>query len=224
MGTLFVLIGGLIGAGSSYQKSFAACWIVLVNFAFSLYISIFLAPLAVPLMEVVPGLETGYKNAVTIGIIFIVFYYLLQFITSQIIPNPEKGISLPPAAQIGSAAAGFLSGIIIAGILLYCFMQTPFVSGFSQRKELRATARNTLMGVVHTLNIFSFQSLTPEAKKDLQSIRLIPKKKTVPPAKAGQKNQSRPAENKPAEESVKKDSAAVPGNQPEKPAENRKTD
>ena len=211
MGTIFVLIGGLIGAGSSFQKTFASSWIVMVNFAFALYVSVFLTPLAVPLMEVVPGLETGYKNAVTIGVIFIVFYYLLQFITSQIIPNPEKSIILPPAAKICSAAAGFLSGIIIAGILLYCFMQTPFVNGFSQRKEMRATARHTLMGVVHTLNIFSFQSLTPEAKKDLQSIRLLPKKKTVPPAKAGQheknaqKDRSNPAENKPANGSAKKD-------------------
>ena len=56
MGTIFVLIGGLIGAGSSFQKSFASCWILLVNFAFALYVSIFLTPLAVPLMEVVPGL------------------------------------------------------------------------------------------------------------------------------------------------------------------------
>lgn len=217
MGTIFVLIGGLIGAGSSFQKSFASCWILLVNFAFALYVSIFLTPLAVPLMEVVPGLETGYKNAITIGVVFIVFYYLLQFITSQIIPNPEKGIILPPAAKICSAAAGFLSGLIIAGIMLFCFMQTPFVNGLSQKKELRATARHTLMGVVHTLNILSFQSLTPEAEKDLQSIRLLPKKKTVPPAKAGQqeknaqKDQSNQAENKPGNGSAKKD---MPGGNP----------
>jgi len=119
---------------------------------------------------------------------------------------------------------------MIAGFLIYCFMQTPFFSGFPQRKELRTTARNTMMGVVHTLNIFSFQSLNQEAKKDLQSIQLIPKKKTASPAKAGEqgkedrKNQSRPAENKPAERSVKKDSAASFDKPPEKPAENKKTE
>ncbi len=229
MGTLLVLIGGLIGAGSGFKKSFAASWIFLINLSFSLYISIFLAPLVVSLLEI-PGLEAGYKNAIAVGGIFIIVQIILQKISEQIIPNPENDCHLPPIARLFSIAAGFLSGLLIAGILLYFFTQTPFVSGFPQRKELRATARHTMMGVVHTLNLFSFQSLTQEAKKDLQSIRLIPKKKTVPPAKAGeqgkddQKNPSSPAENKPAEDSVKKDSAASSAKPPEKPAENKKTD
>ena len=108
-------------------------------------------------------------------------------------------------------------------------MQTPFVSGLSQKKELRATARNTLMGVVHTLNGFSFQSLSPEAEQDLQKIRLIPKKKTASSRETGEKDdddpqeRSKTAENKPADGSVKKDSAASSDNQPAKRAENKKT-
>ena len=245
MGTLLVLIGGLIGAGSSFKKTFTSSWISLINLSFSVYISIFLAPLAVSLLEI-PGLGAGYKNAIAIGGIFLVVNFLLQRITEQIIPNPEINFNLPSAAKFCSIVAGFFSGLIIAGILLYCFMQTPFVSGLSQKKELRATARNTLMGVVHTLNGFSFQSLSPEAEKELQSIRLIPKKKTAAPANAGQQGkeeqkaqpnanagqqgkadqnaQSKPEANEPAEGSVKKDSAASPAKTQEKPAENKKTD
>ena len=204
MGTLFILIGGLIGAGSGFKKTFISCWIFLINLSFSIYVSIFLAPLAVPLLDI-PGLDAGYKNAIAISGIFIITNIILQKIAEQIIPNPENDFNLPAVAKVFSVATGFLSGILIVGILLYCFMQTPFVRGLSQRKELRATARNTMMGVVHTLNVFSFQSLSPEAEKDLQSIRLIPKKKTALPAKAGRKNQAQPKADKPTEESVKKE-------------------
>lgn len=230
MGTLLVLFGGLIGAGSGSKKSFVFCWILLVNFSFSVYISVFLAPLAVTLLEI-PGLTDGYKNVIAVAGIFFVVYFILKIITEQIIPNPDINFNLPPVAKIFSIAASFLSGLIIVGILLYCFMQTPFVSGLSQKKELRAAARNTMMGVVYTLNAFSFQSLSPEAEKELQAIRLIPTKKNAPPAEAGeqgrkeQKNhQSIPAENNPADGSVKKDSAASSDHQPERTAENKKTD
>ena len=208
MGTLLVLIGGLIGAGSGLKKSFVSCWILLINFSFSIYISVFLAPLAVTMLEI-PGLTAGYKNAIAVAGIFFIVNFILQKITEQIIPNPEINFNLPPFAKIFSLAAGFLAGLIIAGILLYCFMQTPFVSGLSQKKELRATARNTLMGVVYTLNGFSFQSLSPEAEKELQAIRLIPKKKTASSGAAGEQDeddpqeQAKPAENNPADGSVK---------------------
>ena len=215
MGTLLILIGGLIGAGSGFKKRFTTSWIFLINLSFALYCSIFLAPVMVSLLEI-PGLAAGYKNIIAVGSIFIVADLILQRITDQIIHNAEIDYNLPPAAKFFSIAAGFLSGAIIVGILLYCFVQIPFVSGFPQKKEMRSAARHTLLGVVYTLNAFSFQSLSPEAKKDLQSIRLIPKKKTAPPAEAGEqdkgerKDQSKPAENDSADNSGKKDSAKTP--------------
>ena len=227
MGFLLVLIGGLIGAGIGLKKSFVSCWILLINFSFSVYISVFLAPLAVTLLEI-PGLAAGYKNAIAVAGIFFIVIFILQKITEQIIPNPDINFNLPPFAKIFSIVAGFLSGLMIAGILLYCFMQTPFVSGLSQKKELRATGRNIIMGVVHTLNVFSFQSLSPEAEKELQTIRLIPKKKTASSGETGEQDendpqeQSKPAEKNPADGSVKKDSAASSDNQQEKPAEKKK--
>ncbi|MBR4666330.1 MAG: hypothetical protein IKO93_20860 [Lentisphaeria bacterium] len=246
------MIGGLIGVGSGLKKSFVASWISMVNLSFSIYISVFLAPLAVSLLDI-PGLAAGYKNAIAIAGIFFIINFILPKITEQIIPNPDINFNLPSVSRFLSIFTCFLSGFMIAGILLYCFMQTPFVSGLPQKKELRATARNTLMGVVHTLNIFSFQSLSPEAEKELQAIRLIPKKKTTSSGGSeeqdedDQKNQPKPAENKsadgsvkkdsadnqpgkegqkaetkPAKKSKKKDSAASSGSQQEKPAENKK--
>ena len=210
MGTLLVLIGGLIGAGTGFKKSFVGAWISMINLSFSLYISVFLAPLAVTLLEI-PGLAAGYKNAIAVVGIFFIVNFILQKITEQIIPNPDINFNLPYIAKFLSIFTCFLSGLMIAGILLYCFMQTPFVSGLSQKKELRASARNTLMGVVHTLNSFTFQSLSPEAEKELQTIRLIPKKKTGSSAESDEQDeedQPKPAENNPANVSEKKDSAA----------------
>ncbi len=228
MGTILILIGGLIGAGSGFKKSFTTSWIFLINLSFALYISIFLAPFAVSLLDI-PGLDIGYKNAIAIGGIFIVTNLILKQITDQIIHNAETDYNLPSISRILGIGAGFLSGIMITGILLYCFMQTPFVSGFSQKKELRSVARSTLMGVVYTLNAFSFQSLTEDAKKDLQSIRLIPKKITAPPSEVGeqgkeeQKDQTKPAENNPADNSRKKDSSEHSPT-PDKPDRNKNTD
>lgn len=219
MGILLILIGGLIGAGSGFKKRFTTSWIFLINLSFALYFSIFLAPFMVSLLEI-PGLVAGYKNIIAVGSIFIVADLILQRITDQIIHNAEIDYNLPPAAKFFSIAAGFLSGAIIVGILLYCFVQIPFVKGFPQKKQMRAAACNTMMGVVHTLNAFSFQSLSPEAEKDLQTIRLIPEKETAPPAEAGEqgkeerKDQSKPVVNDPADNSGKKDSAQTP----EKPA------
>ena len=222
MGTILILIGGLIGAGSGFKKSFTTSWIFLINLSFALYCSIFLAPFMVTLLEI-PGLAAGYKNIIAVGSIFIVADLILQNITDQIIRNAETDYNLPPAAKFFSIAAGFLSGAIIVGILVYCFVQIPLFSGFSQRKEMRAASRHTLMGVVYTLNAFSFQSLTEDAKKDLQSIRLIPKKKTAPSAEAAeqgkeeQKDQSKPAENNHADNSGKKDSSELSAKTPDKP-------
>ena len=179
MGILFVLIGCLIGAGSAFKTGFMASWIFLINLIFSLYISIFLAPLVVPVLDI-PGLESGYKISLAVGGIFIIINILLKKITEQIIPNPENDYNLPSISRLFSTCAGFLSGIIIVGILLFCFVQTPLASGLSQKKELRSAARGILLGVVHTVNAFSFQSLSPEAVKEMQTIHLLPKKKAHP--------------------------------------------
>lgn len=222
MGTILLIAGGLVGAGSAFKKSFTSCWMFLINFACALYISIFVAPLTVPLLEI-PGLTEGYKNAIAIGCIFLVADLILRKITEQIIPNPEKESNLPKFVRIFSIAAGFLSGIMVVGILLYCFMQTPFVDNFSQKKELRSTARNTLMGVVHVVNGFSFQSLSPEAENDLRMIHLLPKKKKPAPANADQQKNDQ-SKSEPAGENVKKDSAEASAKTAGKPDGIKKAD
>ena len=225
MGTLLVLIGGLIGASTVYKKSFMANWIFLINLAFSIYTSVFLAPLVVPLLDI-PGLDSGYKNAIAIGGVFMVVDFILKKITEQIIPNPENDFNLPAISRLFSVGAGLLSGIMIVGILLFCFMQTPFVNGLSQKKELRSTARNTLMGVVYTVNAFSFQSLSPEAVKELQSIRLIPRKKdpsaSEDQAKTEASQDQTDPKDKPADENAKKDSSEAPAKAVDKPEETKK--
>ena len=228
MGYIIIIVCGLIGAGSALKKKFLTCWIFLINVCFSLYLAIFLAPVLAPLLEI-PGLDDGYKSAIAVGGIFLLVNYILKIIAGQIISNPENDFKLPPISQLFSIAAGFLSGCMIVGLLLYCFIQTPVVNGFSQKKELRSAARKTLMGVVHTVNAFSFQSLTPEAETEMQSIRLLPKKKVPPPAKANQqkpedpKNQNDP-KNKPGDENVKKDSSKAPAKAADKPEETKKAE
>ena len=130
MGTILILIGGLIGAGSAFKKTFTTSWIFLINLSFALYCSIFLAPFMVSLLDF-PWLAAGYKNIIAVGSIFIVTDLILQNITSQIIHNTETDYNLPPVAKFFSIASGFLSGAIIVGILVYCFVHQGKAFGTS---------------------------------------------------------------------------------------------
>ena len=77
MGTIFIIACGLIGAFSAGKQSFFKCWVFLINFCFSLYSAFFLAPLAVPLLEI-PGLTPGIKNLLSVGVICIVVFLILR--------------------------------------------------------------------------------------------------------------------------------------------------
>lgn len=176
MGYLIILISGLIGAGSVLKKKFLPCWIFLINVCFSLYIGIFLAPLLIPLLEI-PGLDEGYKSAIAVGGAFLILDIILQKIAEQIFPNSDVELPLPSFTLVFTLLSGFFSGILISAIVIYLFMQTPLAGVISTANNFRAASAKTLMAMVHTMNVFSWQTLSAEGEKDLRKLRLLPKLK-----------------------------------------------
>lgn len=173
MESILFLIGGLIGAGNAFKKNFISCWIFLVNLIFSIYISVFISPTAVSFLDI-SGLSIGYKNAIAVGGSFILADILLYKISERVIENKDSLITLPFFAKFLSAGAGFFSGILIVAILMYCFIQTPFLVKFTSGKDFRGASGKVIMAAVHTVNIFSFQSVSQKAEKDLKSLQILP--------------------------------------------------
>ena len=201
MGYIIILISGLIGAGSVLKKKFLPCWIFLINVCFSLYIGIFLAPLLVPLLEI-PGLSEGYKSAIAVGGAFLIFDIVLQKITEQIFPNNDVELPLPSFTLIFTILSGFTSGILISAIVIYLFMQTPLAKTISTANNFRAASAKTLMAMVHTMNVLSWQTLSAEGENDLRKLRLLPKLKN--------------ADGKDDKDAEQKDAAADPAKTPDK--------
>lgn len=209
MGYLIILISGLIGAGSVLKKQFLPCWIFLINLCFSLYIGIFLAVLLVPLLEI-PGLDEGYKSAIAVGGVFLILDIILQKITEQIFPNSDVELPLPSFTQVFTILSGFFSGILISAIVIYLFMQTPLAGVISTANNFRAASAKTLMAMVHTMNVFSWQSLSAEGKNDLRKLRLLPKLKKPNTEKDAAKNNTAADQNKSSAE-TKAAPTAKPG-------------
>lgn len=216
MGYIIILISGLIGAGSVLKKKFLPCWIFLINVCFSLYIGIFLAPLLVPLLEI-PGLAEGYKSVIAVGGTFLILNIILQKTAELIFPNSDVELPLPPFALVFTILSGFFSGILISAIVLYLFMQTPLAGSISMANNFRAASAKTLMAMVHTLNVFSWQTLSAEGENDLRKLRLLPKLK-----KADGKN-DKDADRKDAAAARTKGPDKTDKSAPAKPSEKKKS-
>ena len=204
MGTIFVIICGLIGAGSAGKQSFLDNWMFLVNFSIALYSAIFLAPLAVALLEI-PGCPDGIKNAAAVGGIAIVIFIILKKICEQVFPGSGYSLQLPAALEkISSACSGLLSGFLVAGLILYIVAQLP-LQGFIPEpieQNIRSSGSNTLRNLIGTVNVFSCQSLTPAGTEDLRTIGLLPKPETKEKAKEADDKKDEAAK-KPEEENRK---------------------
>ncbi len=194
MGTLFIIACGLIGAFTAARQSFSVCWIFLVNFSLALYSALFLAPLVVPLLEI-PVFPPGIKNILAVGVICIVIFIILKKTSESVLPGSGSDLQLPALpAKLGALLSGVLSGVIAGGLAVYLFVQLPFGEMMPEpvQKNLRSSSRKTLRTMIGTVNVFTFQSITPAGREDLRLIGLLPKKKE--PASPAGKTAAKPDE------------------------------
>ncbi len=221
MGTLAIIICGLIGAGSGVKKDFSQCWIFLVNLSFSLYVAILVNPLVVSLLDI-PGLPQGYKTSIALGVVFLLMDFILKKIVEQIWSDPDMSKILPELpAKIGSLIAGFFSGTLIAAIVLLCFVQTPFSEGISVRQSLQSASGNTMLILVRTMNGLSWQWGATAKMSQLNPLGIVPAEKNGKAPKTAGKPAADP--DKKPEGTVSADGQKKEGKTPdtaEKPADN----
>ncbi len=183
MGTLLILIGGFIGAGSAAKKPFLLSWVFLMNLCFSIYLGLFAAPLIFPMLEI-PGLDAGYKIIIAVyGTLFVSMIVLYKAVDS-IFPNREIALNLPLMAEkIGTLVVGFLAGSLVVTLVLYCYCLCPFSSLIESpaREPLKVASGKSLFRMVRIVNVFSLQSISIEGERYLQVLGVMPPPPPPPP-------------------------------------------
>ncbi len=195
MGTIIILIGGFIGAGSAGKKPFLLSWVFLVNLCISMYIGLFAAPLIVPMLEI-PGLDPGYKIAFSVfGVMFVSMIILYKAVDS-IFPNREVALDLPLTAEkIGNLVVGFLAGSMVVSLVIYGYCLCPFSAYIESpgREPLKIASGKSILRMVRVINILSIQSLSIEGERYLQVLGVMPPPPPPPPPKPRPPKKASPA-------------------------------
>jgi len=174
MGWFIILIAGVIGAALFWERKFHYCWKVLISVCFALYIAVFQAPVIINLFNI-SGFSGGVKSAAVVGGIFLIAMVVLIKISDRLLPDSSE-LPIPPWFVVFNAASGFFTGTLISAVLIYLAMQT-FLSSVHSVKSLRGPSAKTIVAMVNTLNVLSWQTLRPEGEAGLRMLRLLPKPK-----------------------------------------------
>lgn len=181
MGWFIILIAGLIGTALFWERKFHYCWKILLSVCFALYAAVFLAPGIIKLFNI-SGFSGGLKSAAAVGGIFLIVMVALIKISDSLLPDSSE-LPIPSWFVVFNAASGFFTGTLITAVIIYLAMQTV-LSGVPSVKSLRAPSAKTIAAMVNTLNLLSWQTLTPEGEAGLRMLRLLPKQKKSNQAKA----------------------------------------
>ena len=187
MGWFIILIAGFIGAALFWERKFHYCWKILLSVCFALYIAVFQAPVIIQLFNI-SGFSGSLKSAIVVGGIFLIAMVALVKISDRLLPDSSE-LPIPPWFVIFNAVSGFFSGTLITAVVIYLSMQT-FLSGVSSVKSLRGPSAKTIVAMVNTLNVLSWQTLRPEGEAGLRMLRLLPKPKKSNQDEANNANQA----------------------------------
>ena len=179
MGTVIIMIVGVLAALSFTKKDLYQPWIYLVNVSLAVYISLFTSPLILELLPALPGVAEKYKTAgvllVMAVILLVVFYKIVGMVAED--SRVFDSCPLPPWISHACAAVfAFCGGAVTAAFLLMCFAQTP-VSGTIKgidRAALRTSSTGVMRKMAQTVNVFSFQSMSRQAEETLTKFETEP--------------------------------------------------
>lgn len=178
MGTAMIMIVGILTALSFSKKNMYQPWIYLVNVSLAVYVSLFASPRILLLVPDIPGLNE-YRTAavllVTAVILLVIFYKIVGTVAEE--NSVFELYPLPPLLnKIGAILFAFFGGAVTAAFILLCFAQTP-VSGEIKafdRSALRTSSVSVMRKVAGTVNVFSMQSMSLEAKDVLAKLETDP--------------------------------------------------
>ena len=226
MGTLIILIAGALGIVSANKKNFLRNWSFLVNFCFSLYIAIFLAPSIVSMLEI-KKLAEEYKVIIALVGLFFVCWIVLSKLLEQILPNKEINIPIPKAMdKIGSLICGFFSGMIVIAFFLFLVMLAPVSEKFPIPESVRTVPQATLLKMVKTINACSFQGISEKGVRTLKNARILPDPEREQREKEAAEAAAKQAETQtqPADEGKTEAPAPADNSSTETPADEGKTE
>ncbi len=226
MGTLIILIAGALGIVSANKKKFLQNWSFLVNFCFSLYIAIFLAPSIVSMLEI-KKLAEEYKVIIALVGLFFVCWIVLSKLLEQILPNKEINIPIPKAMdKIGSLICGFFSGMIVIAFFLFLVMLAPVSEKFPIPESVRTVPQATLLKMVKTINACSFQGISEKGVRTLKNARILPDPEREQREKEAAEAAAKQAETQtqPADEGKTETPAPADNSSTETPAADRNTE
>ena len=179
MGTVIVMIVGVLAALSFTKKELYQPWIYLVNVSLAVYISMFASPLILELLPALPGVAEKYKTAGVLLVTAVIFAVIFYKIVSAVLEDLRvlESFPLPPLISHSCAALfAFCGGVVTAAFLLMCFAQTPLTAQIRgiDRAALRASSTGVMRSMARTVNAFSFQSMSREAEDTLEKFEKEP--------------------------------------------------
>lgn len=179
MGTVIVMIVGVLAALSFTKKELYQPWIYLVNVSLAAYISMFASPLILELLPTLPGVAEKYKTAGVLLVTAVIFLVLFYKCVGAVVEDCRvfESFPLPPLISHSCAAVfAFCGGAVSAAFLLMCFAQTPVSAQIKgiDRTALRASSTGVMRSMARTVNAFSFQSMSREAEDTLEKLEKEP--------------------------------------------------
>ena len=197
MGTLIILGAAFLGVITASHRRLLGAWIFFANQAFAVYLAVFLAPVLADLLR--SSLASAPDHApYWVPAFMFVLYVLLMLgaykFTDAVLQKSLEEYNFPAFAdRIGSIVFSALSGAVLCAFLMLGICMMPFSQNLpGDRTAMASSARGTILTLVRTVNGFSFQSISPEAKKTLDGLTAY-----QPPAETDRTKQDSPKENKP---------------------------
>lgn len=173
MGFPLIICAAVLSGLLCYKQDLYQTWIFFVNLIFSIYISVFTAPLIADLIpEFYPGVDLCKLPAIMFFLALILIH-LLYNATDIFSPKIHENFPLPNlVGKIGGMFFGGLSGAVMLSFLCVSFYMMPFSANIAEgnRDTLVNASRTTLKMTVGAINFFSMQDTTDDEKKILEEV------------------------------------------------------
>ncbi len=173
MPKLIIIVVGLVFALIGYRKTWYPSWAYLFNVLIAVYISIMITPQVVDKLAVVRHYLGGYSYAVFALTVAAVIFAVMHFLSFRYFTVAANVPFLKICDSVGAAILGFLTGVVIAGFLLFLIAITPLskysmVKNFTQGRQDPDRISCVIAGSCHFIHDISLQPIPDGPKRQLE--------------------------------------------------------
>jgi len=194
---------GILAAVTAIKTGFYTMWAILFNILISIYLGVMLCPTIIGLIPDIG--DSRYHHAGCVGGIAVVIFAIFQTITVNFLlgeeadknKKNEEAISFPKVVNtIGAGLAGFFSGYIVWGFVIFIFLITP-ISNEPMVKticEQTGFAAQSVQAVCGFVGGFSLQCHDEATPRDVVEWLTTPEKKEKSRRSETKKTETKEAE------------------------------